>query len=526
LFHSKINIMKKSIILKTFFFTTLLTCVTSCSDLLDEKVTTFYNSEQVFSSKEGIETALNGMYSNLSGFNYYGGAWHGLVTPHSGRFWSAETASVDATSLNCTPENVTLPAMWANMYSTINVANNIIYSVENNGVVLDNEDFALAQAHFVRGLVYFDLVRLFGDVPLRTAPAALADVHLAKSSKAEIYQQIIADFEFAKQKLPVAGKYLVDRPLKWAAYGYLAKVYMTMAGEDGGDPSKWQLAYNEAIQVYGKYTLLANYGDLFTPGKENTSEAIFELQYGANGNQRTSDMIRLYTPGGSTFSPVTSSTFGRIRPNKEVYDSHKNQYPGDPRITNTFIFDSYAKASPVGSFQNVYPKQLTGNQSFTLIRKWLDPTYNGVVTMRNFILFRYADVLLMLAEIENELNGPANAYQYVNPVLTRARNSVTPAAVQPANWAGMSQAEFRTRIMKERQYELLCEGQDWFDTRRRGFEYFKNEVLLVHNNYAPNKASLVDFTYPLSDKNMRLPIPATELSGNLKLTPADQNPGY
>ena len=465
--------MKKSFILKTFFFTILLTSFSGCTDLLEEEVTTFYNAVQVFSSNEGIETALNGLYSNLSGFNYYGGAYHSLVVPHSGRFWSSEAASVDATSLNCTPENIHLPRIWEQMFATINIANNIIYNVENNGVVLDSEDFALAQAHFVRGLVYFDLVRLFGGVPLRTAPAALADVHLAKSSKSEIYQQIIVDFEFAKQKLPIAGQYLVDRPLKWAANAYLAKVYMTMAGEDEGDPSKWQLAYNEAIQVLGKYTLLTNYGELFTPGRENTAEAIFELQYGANGNVRTSDIIRLYTPSGSNFSPTTSATFGRIRPNKEVFDQHRLQYPGDPRIATTFIFDSYPRATPAGALQNVYPRQLTGGQSFTAIRKFLDPTYNGTVTARNYIIFRYADVLLMLAEIENELNGPANAYQYVNPVLTRARSSVTPAAVQPANWTGMNQAQFRARIMKERQYELLAEGHDWFDTRRRGYENFK-----------------------------------------------------
>lgn len=518
--------MKKSNIFKTLLITTLLTGFTGCSDLLTEKVDTFYSGEQVFSTKEGIETALNGMYFNLSGYNYYGGGWHSLVNPHSGRFYSSETASADATSLNCTPENVTLPNLWAQMYVTINIANNVIYNVENNGVVLDNENFALAQAHFVRGVVYFDLVRLFGAVPLRTNPASLEDVHLAKSPKSEIYKQIIADFEFAKEKLPIAGQYLVDRPLKWAAYGYLAKVYMNMAGEDGGDPSYWQLAYNEAIQVYGKYSLLPNYGNLFTPGIENTSESIFELQYGANGSARTSDMVRLYTPAGSTLAPPTSPTFGRIRPNKEIFDGHRTQYPGDPRIGFTYIFDSYAKFTPAGTFQTVYPKILTGNQSFPLIRKWLDPTYNGAVTTRNFILFRYADVLLMLAEIENELNGPANAYQYVNPVLTRARISSIPVSAEPANWAGMDKTQFRARIMKERQYELLSEGPDWFDTRRRGYEYFKNEIVNVHNNYAPNKASKIDFVYPISEKNMLLPIPTTELSGNLKLTPADQNPGY
>ncbi|QBN20445.1 RagB/SusD family nutrient uptake outer membrane protein [Flavobacterium nackdongense] len=524
MFHFKFNNMKNITIIKSFCVTILLSGILGCSDTLKEEVETFYSAEQVFSTKEGIETAVNGLYTTMSGYDYYGSGLIGLVYPISGRFYSNQTASADATSLNCTPENIWLPKMWGQMYATINVANNIIYNIENNGVVLDNEDFALAQARFIRGLTYFELVRLFGAVPLRTAPTTIANLHLAKSPKSVVYEQIISDFQFAKLKLPEAGKYLSDRPLKWAAYGYLAKVYMTLAGEDGGDPSKWQLANNEAIQMVGKYSLTTTYGELFTVGIENTKESIFELQFSQIGATRTSDVVRMFTPSNSTLAPPTSPTFGRIRPNKEVYDAHKNQYPGDPRIAATFIFDSYPRY-PSGN-QNIYPKQLTGNQSFACIRKFLDPGYNGTTTSRNTIVFRYADVLLMLAEIENELRGPAGAYQYVNLVLTRARNSVTPAAVQPANWAGMDQAQFRTRIMKERQYELLSEGHDWFDTRRRGYAYFKSEILDNHNNYAPNKTSGVDWIYPISEKNMLLPIPATELAGNQKLTAADQNPGY
>ena len=88
----------------------------------------------------------------------------------------------------------------------------------------------------------------------------------------------------------------------------------------------------------------------------------------------------------------------------------------------------------------------------------------------------------------------------------------------------MTQEDFRTRIMRERQYELLGENHEWFDTRRRGYQYFLEEVIETHNNF-PNLGNR-DFRYPVSVKNMLLPIPSTELSTNTEISQADQNPGY
>ena len=132
----------------------------------------------------------------------------------------------------------------------------------------------------------------------------------------------------------------------------------------------------------------------------------------------------------------------------------------------------------------------------------------------------------MLAEIENELNGPTNAYQYVNLVLTRARNSATPAATQPANWSVMTQTQFRDRIMKERQFELLSEGQDWFDARRRGFTYFLNNTIIPHNTHPTINVGNSDYLYPTSDRAMLLPILNREIANNNNMSPSDQNPGY
>lgn len=514
------NNFLKSIFLLVFTVFTLV----SCDDFLDKQPITEYNNGQLFATEEGAETVLNGLYARLAAPGYYGSSWHGLVNPHSGRMFSNQAVTADATSLNCSTSNSWLDNLWSSMYKTIEQSNIIIANMENSN--LANKDVVLGQAYLIRGIVYFDLVRLFGGVPIKNEPTGLENMNKPKASKTEVYDLIFSDLDKAKLLLPENhSNYRLDRPLKWAACGYKAKAYMQLAGEDGGNPSYWQNAYNEAILVYSKYGLHPNYGDMFlsTGWVENTNEAIFEIQYDHFGNIRNSDRIRMYTPSNSAFN-IGFNTFGWVRPNKEIYDQHKNQYPNDPRIAATFLFGSYPKAA--GGTQNIYPTNRTGANGFAVIKKWFDNSYNGTTTAKNFTLFRYADLLLMLAEIENELNGPANAYQYVNPVLTRARNSITPAAVQPANWSAMTQTQFRDRIMKERQYELLSEGQDWFDARRRGFTYFLNNTIIPHNTHPTINVGNSDYLYPTTERAMLLPILNKEIANNNNMSPSDQNPGY
>ena len=431
-------------ILRLFTITILFV---GCSDFLEEDVETFFTEDQVFTTESGLEAAVNGMYQSFASGGYHGSSIHGLIAPVSGKFFSNQGASQDATSLNCLPNNTWITRIWPQMYATINVSNTLISNIEDSE--LANKDTALGQAYLIRAMTYFDLVRYFGGVPLITQPVTIEELYFPRSAKEDVYTQIIADLELAKQLLPNPGEYLSDRPVKTAANAVLAKVYLTQASESN-DMALWQLAYDEALQVFGQYSLAPTYAELFDPMFENSSEAIFEIQYGANGAVRNSDVIRFYTPK----ELYNYTTFGRIRPNKEVYDQHLTQYPNDPRIDATFIADSYTKVN--GNNVNLYPTQINGNDGFTVLKKYLEPDFNGTATNRNFLKLRYADVLLMLAEITNELNGPtAEAYGYVNEVLARARNTAAGTSVEPADFAGLSQEEFRTRIMRERQYEML-----------------------------------------------------------------------
>ena len=175
--------------------------LTGCDGgLLEETPDTFEGEAEIFSTEAGAETALNGLYYSFSAGEYHGSAFHNLMMPVSGKFYSSQTANRDATGLNTTPSNIALVDFWAGAYQTINEANVIIANM--NGSSLSNEEAVLGQAHFLRAVTYFDLVRMFGGVPLRTEPTSTSTLDLTRTSVDDVYAQIVADLEVAEMMLP------------------------------------------------------------------------------------------------------------------------------------------------------------------------------------------------------------------------------------------------------------------------------------------------------------------------------------
>ena len=545
-------------------FITLITIFsTSCNDQLEDVPQNFFSEIQVFSTEEGVETAVNGIYAQLQGYDYYGARMRLLLWPHSGKYQSKQGANDDANKLDITNTNINLDRLWSGMWQTINQANLVIINVEGNG--LSNEASSLGQGYFLRAVVYFDLVRMFGEVPIRTAPTTNEDIHIAKSSKEDLYNLIISDLKQAAALLPDRGEYIAGRPLKYAANAYLAKVYATLAGENDASVQPtgfngvteseitvasisnfWNEAKTELDYVInnGGYELTSTYADLWLDGtgSRNTSESIFELQYGNTGATRTNDIIRDVVLQAHPIVPDGANTFGRIRPNKEMFSDHIIQYSGDdytgkdfipagnnnalinldqaiadPRINETYIYNNYSRTNN-GNNVNLFPRVNKGNNAYAHLNKYKDLNYNGTTTIKNHIMMRYAEVLLLRAEVENEISGPSLAYAYVNEVLTRARTTSSGTTIQPADWSAGSvpdQGTFRERIMKEREYELNGEGHEWFDMRRRGLGRFQEQI--DHHNTAVdfyNSDGNQDFIFQNIETEMTLPIPLSELSGN------------
>jgi hypothetical protein len=503
-----------------------MTMVSCNKGFLEEKPYSFLSADALFNTDAGAKSVVTGAWGVISGGQAYGSNYNLVLDLASGGWYNTARPYQDINKFTFTSSSPNLNdrSPYNGFYTAIIRANDIIDALPAGKVSQGVKDNLLGQAYLIRGMAYFNLVRMHGGVPLRLLPVNADNVDLPRATKNEVYDQVILDLEKAKDLLPLKAIQEKGRPAKYAAYALLGKVYIAMAGADNASPF-WEKAKTEllAVKASNEYSLVNNFASLWGVSNPNTNESIIEIQYSLLGVENS--MSNFYTPTRSTFTPiVTNGPFGRHRPNKESYSFHAARYPTDPRINATYIYNQYEQNG--GSIIKVWPSNKTG-QGFPYMKKYIDPGFISRTTNCNFIYLRYADVLLSLAEVENEINGPTDAYQYVNEVLTRARNSASPAATTPANYAGLIQNNFRTRILLERRYELMGEVHLWFDTRRKGEDYLFN-FLTEHNNFSINGGLNLSFDtkYELDSKYMLLPIPAAEINANILINPSDQNPGY
>ena len=355
----------------------------------------------------------------------------------------------------------------------------------------------LGEAKFLRALYYFNLVRLFGDVPLITTPQIVGDdLRVKRAPKAEVYALIVKDLTEAIASLPPASSYGgsdLGRASKGAATGLLAKVYLTL-----GDYQK-TVDLCQQVTALG-YTLNNNYADNFSPTKKNTPESLFEVQFsGATTYDFWGDFNQ--AAWASTFTGPRNSDFvaggyGWDQPTQEFVSTYE---PTDLRKDITVL---YPGSPPFDgkAYQSSYSSTGFNLRKF-LVPKSVSPDYN--TNPENFPVLRYADVLLMLSEALNELGRTADAEAPLN--LVRKRAGLGNIA------SGLSKDNFRNAVLHERRVELAFEGQWWFDLIRvQNGQYGIN---FLHSIGRLNATT----------KHLLLPIPQQEIDSNPNLT---QNPGY
>jgi hypothetical protein len=491
----------------------------------------FLSSTNLFDDVAGANIALNGVYSSLADFGYYNSEWHHALNWTSGMYNTNRASSLkDIAALNPSTNSKHIDNLWGGIYRTISRANNMILQLEDKDLGNPEErDKILGQVYFIRSLAYFDIARIWGKGPLITTYLESDNTNIGLSTFDALFEQVFSDGDRAIGLMADTGENEPGRPTKYAAHMLMAKAHMWLAGnQDAGNTDHWQLAYDHASQVYGQYQLVSHFADLWNSATRNNSiESIFELQ----ANVENSNWLLKYWSASN--ANIGRSTWGRFKPNLEVYDRHVETYPGDPRVTYTFrtVYNSYAADGSI-NVQETYPsftERGNRDKSYPFGNKYFiqDESMTNTDNDWNYVVFRYGEVLLMLAEIENELNGPDNAYVYVNQVLERARNSADTIANYPEDWSGMSQSEFRDAITREYIFELQQEGKDFFHLRRRGWEFFRDFVILTHNThpvYDFNNDR--DLEYPDNERIMLLPIPDTEINTNTEINASDQNSGY
>ncbi|QGY47421.1 RagB/SusD family nutrient uptake outer membrane protein [Maribellus comscasis] len=488
----------------------------SCTEL-DEIPVTDISPEGYFKDVATVEAAVLGTYGYIASEGYWGRKYtltimlRADMTDIGERGTPARRQQINDFGVDAT--NGMITAIWPRSYEIISAANYAIAGAESL-TDADADQTALmqltAEARLVRAFIYFNLVRMFGDIPYIdyaiSDPASVADI--SKTSEDQVYEGIIADLEFATENLPVTPPdNSRSRPSKGTAYTILADVYLTLGN--------FQEAYNHAKWVIDNeaeldYDLESDYQDLFDATKQDaTKEHIFSF-----------DFLGSQSGSGSTNDDLTGALTG-VRgadvqgwsvavPSLDVYNTW------DDRDYRKKV--AFADSTLINGVLQPYTVYSTVKRPH--IAKYFEKPGNSNGEARysdhNYAAYRYGEVLLTAAEALNEVSGPTDeALGYVNRIRERARNWAGTTVDFPADvQTGISKDEFRNLVLEERRLELSFEFKRWYDIQRRdlGEEAFTGtNSLEPHSNFD-------------SSRDYLLPIPQDELDRNPNLLP--QNSGY
>ena len=501
--------MKKII---AIYILTLCCVSTSCNeDFLDTTDPTRVGADLFYQTPTQLQQALNGIYGQLQG-----------ITNTAYLFKEFNT---DNTTLDFSPVDRGGAVGWeAFEFSTVNSGTGDISNLWNTYYSsLYNINFALeklaasptidaaakaeveGQLKFLRAYYYFDLILYFGDVVLVTSTLKTPNeaFELLRSPESDVYAQIISDLNDATSMLPASYPTAkLGSATKGAALTLLGKVYLTRKDYANAESTLRQ------VLTLG-YALYTDYADNFNPTKKNGIESIFEVQYqGDNDLGEHSNFQYVFIPrlsqGAITGFPSTVGG-GRNIPTNDIIADYE---PGDLR-KDVSLKEGYTNSAGVYipiPYVNKY------NHPHTIVNR----------TNSNWPVFRYADVLLMLAEIINEQAGPTSeAYDFLNEVRERAD-------LDPLS--GLDQDSFRDAVLHERRIELAFENHRWLDLKRTKTP---EELAAFMNVYgAAEKAdptvdrggisfNALDYVY--EPHEYLFPIPAAQILINDKLS---QNTGY
>jgi hypothetical protein len=397
-------------------------------------------------------------------------------------------------------------------YVAIGRVNNILGSVASSGLKQETQDRFIGQAKFIRALVYFDLVRYYGKVPLYLQPVKSAEeAYIKRSPVEDVYKAIEADLQDAVLKLAPTSFPQDGRATVGAAHMVLGDVYLT--------EKKYTLAEQELLSVTKSgYALLNDYASVYALANKNSTESIFELQYQQGNQGQESNFLYPFLPLAESVKIITGITSqnrqggGWNVPTPEFinsYEADDKRLPASIGIAEgTGVIGSMvieSVKSPVGYIT------AASKRSYAFIRKYLHAHNLENNTDDDFPVYRYSEALLSLAEALNEQNKTAAALPYLNQVRTRAGLPAT---------GELDQLKLRAVIAHERRIELAFENKRWLDLVRTGKAI---EVMNGNGIYLKARYNhLLPQSYQVTQNRLVFAIPQREiLIGGL-----EQNPGY
>ncbi|MGH7652058.1 MAG: RagB/SusD family nutrient uptake outer membrane protein [Gemmatimonadaceae bacterium] len=440
--------------------------VTACSSVLDVVPTGSIPSETAIVDAVGARAALAGAYAGLQSGGLYGQrllVWTELLSDNSQHVGTFDDyADADANRLRA--DNNADGVIWNAAYDEINRANEIIQKVPNLTDLADDEkNEMVGEAYFLRALTFHDVVRLWGDTPLRLEPVkSPADANsITRSPVPAVYTQILADIAKAEQ-LITADKSQTRQASLGAAEALEARVRLYQ--------KDWAGAEAAAAEVEAQgYSLAPNFADLFDATGNNTPEDIFRI----------------------TFTPTQFNAVGFYYLPKPL----GGRYEVAPTSGAGSIIEAFDPAS-AGNFANYHPTDTRGIWSITKSgSRVYGAKFRNAAGDEDIHVIRLGEVILIRAEALAELNRLPEAVDEYNRLRVRA-------GVAPDPVVGLTQAGVLAAIARERRLELAFEGDRWPDLVRTG------GVISVMG---------------LTAQQSLLPIPQPEIDVATGLT---QNPGY
>jgi starch-binding outer membrane protein, SusD/RagB family len=475
--------------------------IPSCSkDFLEKDPISSQSTSAFYKTESDFEQAVNAIYDGLSKV-YTPLQSHAVILgSRCDEFTNGGDISLEINNFTDDATFVDYWVMWQKLFQGVYRCNVLLS--ESQGI--NKEDIPKierfrAEARFLRGIFYFDLVRTFGGMPLYERNVSIDEYYtIPRSSAEETYNFIIDDFRAAAAVLPAEYKGNdIGRATSWAAKGFLAKVLLYMEKYE-----ECLSLCNEIINS-GKFQFLPVWVDIFNEDNDNGPQALFQIQYISGGDGEGNEMPGLYmNPNAKTFAGRTFSTRGAT---------------GYPKVTGQFYnsFDTSDVRRDFSIIRNFL--DLNGNpQTGSFVGKFTVGAYDAFDFLNwgiNHTLLRFTEILLMKAECINELSGPtAEAVEIVDQIRDRAG---LPALtdLEKAN-----KQSFFDALVRERAHELAFEDNRWFDLVRWGI------AEKVINDYLGEQYP--DFNYKMESYHVLFPIPHQEIENIGDEYVLWQNPGY
>lgn len=469
----------------------------SCSDFLEQNPQTDLSENDFYKTADDILSAVNGVYSSLQEGDIYGN-WYvfGEIPSDNTRnqLSGSVTTQNEFDQFYIDTQNSMIANFWKAAYKVINRTNTVLGRIDGIEINTELANRYKLECKFIRALMYFNLVRVYGDVPLILKEISISESYdILREPKENVYNQIIADLKEA-QDLPVSYSTAEDgRVTQGAAKALLANVYMTL--------HKYAEAETILAEIInsGQYSLLENtpgslnidgYKNVFSPVNHNSKEGIFEIQFLKGGYGEGSNYANNFAPENSGTNVVAvGGTGGNNIPEMDIYNAYEE---GDLRRDFSMSLGYYDNRKNNEWVESRY------------VCKFMDVPYQNNDASNNYPVIRYADVILMYAEALNQNGKTAEACKYLN--MTRRRGfGYQTTETSPVDLQTTDKAQFALMVEQERRVELAFENHRWFDLIRTGRAV---EVMRSKG-------------FSLNETNLICPIPQKQIDVNPKLTQND-----